>query len=93
MEYRRDLNMAAVVQCAWAHGKHISIFAATHDTEPRKRRRIEELRDVLRHSDDSQLPTPSLFFYAQGMPVVETRNQFVGLKVVTGQRWAFQGCR
>jgi hypothetical protein len=42
------------------------------------------LRDVLRYGDDSQLPTPGLFFYAQGMPVVVTRNQFVGLEVVNG---------
>jgi hypothetical protein len=27
-----------------------------------------------------------LFFYAQGMPVVVTQNQFVGLKVVNGRR-------
>ena len=81
---RWDLNMAAVVQWARAHGKHISIFVARHDVEPGKRLRAEELRDVLRYGDDSQLPTPGLFFYAQGMPVVVTRNQFVGLKVVNG---------
>jgi hypothetical protein len=81
---RWDLNMAAVVQWARAHGKHISIFVAKHGTECGKRLSIEELRDVLRHGDDSQLPTPGLFFYAQGMPVVVTRNQFVGLKVVNG---------
>jgi ATP-dependent DNA helicase PIF1 len=76
--------MAAVVQWARAHGKHISIFVAKHETESGKRLRVEELRDVLRHGDDSQLPTAGLFFYAQGMPVVVTRNQFVGLKVVNG---------
>jgi hypothetical protein len=86
---RWDLNMAAVVQWARAHGKHISIFVAKHNTELGTRLRVEELRveelrDVLRHGDDSQLPTPGLFFYAQGMPVVVTRNQFVGLKVVNG---------
>ena len=43
-----------------------------------------ELYHVLRYGDDSQLPTPGLFFFAQGMPVVVTRNQFVGLKVVNG---------
>jgi hypothetical protein len=76
--------MAAVVQWARAHSKHISIFVAKNDTEPGKRLRVEELRDVLRYGDDSQLPTPGLFFYTQGMPVVVTRNQFVGLKVVNG---------
>jgi len=81
---RWDLNMAAVVQWARVHGKHISIFVAKHDTESGKRLHVEELRDVLRHGDDSQLPTPGLFFYVQGMPVVVTRNQFVGLKVVNG---------
>jgi hypothetical protein len=81
---RWDLNMAAVVQWARAHGKHISIFVAKHDTESGKRLGVEELRDVLRYGDDSQLPTPGLFFYAQGMPVVVTQNQFVGLKVVNG---------
>jgi hypothetical protein len=81
---RWDLNMAAVVQWARAHGKHISIFVARHGTESGKRLRVEELRDVLRYGDDSQLPTPGLFFYAQGMPVVVTRYQFVGLKVVNG---------
>jgi hypothetical protein len=81
---RWDLNMAATVQWARAHGKHISIFVAKHDTEPGRRLRVEELRHVLRYGDDSQLPTPGLFVYAQGMPVVVTRNQFVGLKVVNG---------
>ena len=57
---------------------------AKHDTESGKRLRVEELRDVLRHGDDSQQPTPGLFFYAQGMLVVVTRSQFVGLKVVNG---------
>jgi hypothetical protein len=76
--------MAAVVQWARAHGKHISIFIAKHHTESGKRLRVKELRDVHRHGDNSQLPTPGLFFYAQGMPVVVTRNQFVGLKVVNG---------
>ncbi len=80
---RWGLNMAAV-QWARAHGKHISIFVAKHDTESGKRLCVEELRDALRYGDDSQLPTPGLFFYAQGMPVVVTRNQFVGLKVVNG---------
>jgi hypothetical protein len=56
--------MAAVVQWARAHGKHISIFVTKHNTEPGRRLRVEELRDVLRYGDDSQLPTPGLFFYA-----------------------------
>jgi hypothetical protein len=60
--------MAAVVQWARGHGKHISIFAAQHHTEAGKRLRVEELRHVLRYGDDSQLPTPGSFFYAQGMP-------------------------
>jgi hypothetical protein len=63
---RWDLNMAAVLQWARAHGKHISIFVARHDTEPGRRLGVEELRNVLRYGDDSQLPTPGLFFYAQG---------------------------
>ncbi|EAQ84295.1 predicted protein [Chaetomium globosum CBS 148.51] len=73
-----------VVQWARDHGKHISIFVAKHDTDSGKRLSVEELCRVLRYGDDSQLPTPGLFFYAQGMPVVVTRNQFVGLKVVNG---------
>ena len=81
---RWNLNMAAVVQWARAHGKHISIFAAKHDTVAGRRLRTEELCDVLRYGDDSQLPTPGLFFYAQGMPVVVTRNQLIGLKLVNG---------
>ncbi|KAK0710680.1 hypothetical protein B0H67DRAFT_554777 [Lasiosphaeris hirsuta] len=81
---RWDLNMAAVVQWGRARGKHISIFAAKHDTEPGKRLSAEDLCDVLRFGDDSHLPIPSLFFYAQGMPVVVTRNQLIGLKVVNG---------
>jgi hypothetical protein len=76
--------MAAVVQWARAQGKHISIFAAKHDTEAGRQLRREELSNVLRHGDDSQLPTPGLFFYAQGMPVVVTRNQLTGLKLVNG---------
>jgi ATP-dependent DNA helicase PIF1 len=76
--------MAAVVQWARAHGKHISIFVAKHDTEAGKKLDIEDLSNVLRYGDDSQLPTPGLFFYAQGMPVVVTRNQLTGLKLVNG---------
>ncbi|EAQ85303.1 predicted protein [Chaetomium globosum CBS 148.51] len=76
--------MATVVQWARACGKHISIFVAKHDTKSAKRLRVEELGDVLRRGDDSQLPTPGLFFYARGMPVVVTRNQFIRLKVVNG---------
>ncbi len=76
--------MAAVVQWARLHGKHISIFVANHDIEAGRRLRVEELCNVLRHGDDSQLPIPSLFFYAQAMPVVVIRNQFIGLKVVNG---------
>ncbi|KAF6528270.1 hypothetical protein HZS61_008572 [Fusarium oxysporum f. sp. conglutinans] len=79
-----DLNMAAIVQWARAQGKHISIFVAKHDTKAGKRLRVEELCDVLRYGDDSQLPTPGLFFYAQGMPLVVTRNQLTGLKLVNG---------
>ncbi|KNB04282.1 hypothetical protein FOXG_22453 [Fusarium oxysporum f. sp. lycopersici 4287] len=81
---RWDLNMAAIVQWARAQSKHISIFVAKHDTKAGKRLRVEELCDVLRYGDDSQLPTPGLFFYAQGMPVVVTRNQLTGLKLVNG---------
>ncbi|KAL6406058.1 hypothetical protein AUP68_10619 [Ilyonectria robusta] len=81
---RWDLNMAAVIQWARAQGKHISIFVAKHDTEAGKRLHVEELCDVLRYGDDSQLPTPGLFFYTQGMPVVVTRNQLTGLKLVNG---------
>jgi hypothetical protein len=81
---RWDLNMAAVVQWARAHGKHISIFVAKHRTEAGRQLQAEDLYNVLRYGDDSQLPTPGLFFYAQGMPVVVTRNQFTGLKVVNG---------
>ena len=76
--------MAAVVQWARAHGKHISIFIAKHDTEAGKQLCVEDLSNVLRYGDDSQLPTPGLFFYAQGMPVVVTRNQLIGLKLVNG---------
>jgi ATP-dependent DNA helicase PIF1 len=76
--------MAAVVQWARARGKHISIFVAKHDTEAGKLLRVDQLSNVLRHGDDSQLPTPGLFFYAQGMPVVVTRNQLTGLKLANG---------
>ncbi|KAK3386497.1 hypothetical protein B0H63DRAFT_493305 [Podospora didyma] len=59
---------------------HISILATKHNTEPRKRLSVGDLRDVFRYGDDSHLPPypphpPGLFFYAQGMPVVVTRNQ------------------
>lgn len=76
--------MAAVVQCARAHGKHISIFIAKHHTEAGRQLQAEDMYDVLRYGDDSQLPTLGLFFYAPGMPIVVTRNQFTGLKVVNG---------
>jgi hypothetical protein len=81
---RWGLNMAAVVQWGRAQGKHISIFAAEHSTEAGRRLRAEELSDLLRHGDESHLPIPGLFFYAQGMPVVVTRNQLPGLKLVNG---------
>ena len=56
--------MAAVVQWARARGRHISVFAARHDTEAGRRLSAEQLGDVLRYGDDSQLPTPGLFLYA-----------------------------
>lgn len=76
--------MAAVVQWARTHGKHISIFVARHETEAGKQLYVEKLSNLLRYGDDSQLPTPGLFFYAQEMPVVVTRNQLTGLKLVNG---------
>ena len=81
---RWNLNKAAVVQYARARGRHISIFAARHHAEAGRQLGAAELRDVLRYGDDSQLPTPGLFFYTQGMPVVVTRNLHVGLKIVNG---------
>jgi len=81
---RWNLNMAAVVQHARARSQHVSVFAARHHTEPGRQLGAEELREVLRHGDDSHLPTPGLFFYVQGMPVVVTRNLHVGLKLVNG---------
>ena len=56
--------MAAIVQWARTYAKHISIFIAKHDIEAGKQLRREELSNILRYGDDSQLPTPSLFFYA-----------------------------
>ncbi|KAH9985933.1 hypothetical protein F4779DRAFT_624344 [Xylariaceae sp. FL0662B] len=76
--------MAAVVQWARARGKHISIFIAKHDVETGKQLSTEDLYNVLRYGDGSHLPTPSLFSYAQGMPVVVTRNQLTRLKLVNG---------
>jgi len=55
--------MAAVVQWAYAHGKHISIFIAKHDIEAGKQLRVEELSNVLHYGDNSHLLTPGLFFY------------------------------
>jgi hypothetical protein len=81
---RWHLNMAAVVQWARERGKHVSIFVAKHDTEAGKQLDMEQLSDALRFGDDSQLPVPGLFFYAQGMPVVVTRNQLTRLKLVNG---------
>jgi len=63
---RWNLNMAAVVQWARANGKHISIFVAKHDNQTGRRLRAEDLYDVLRYGDDSQLPTPGLFFMRKG---------------------------
>lgn len=76
--------MAAVVQWTQSQGKHISIFVAKHDIEVGRQLCAEELCNIFRHGDDLQLRTPGLFFYAQGMPVVVTQNQFIGLKVVNG---------
>ncbi|KAK4129805.1 hypothetical protein N657DRAFT_687061 [Parathielavia appendiculata] len=49
--------MAAVVQWVRTHDRHISILVSEHEAEFRKRLSVEELRDVLWHRDDSQLPT------------------------------------
>ncbi|KAK8106610.1 hypothetical protein PG999_009969 [Apiospora kogelbergensis] len=74
--------MAAVVQYAPAAGRHVSIFAARHSTEAGRPMGRGELGEALRYGDDPQMPTPGLFFYAQGTPVVVTRNLHVGLKLV-----------
>ncbi|RXG41776.1 hypothetical protein VDGE_30528 [Verticillium dahliae] len=81
---RWNMNMAAIVQWARAHSKHVSIFAAKHHTEAGRRLNVEDLCNMLCYGDNSHLPTPGLFFYAQGMPVVVTRNQLTGLKLVNG---------
>ena len=81
---RWNLNMAAVVQYARAHGRHVSIFAARHHTEAGRPVGGTKLGEVLRYGDDSHVPTPGLFLYTQGMPVVVTRNLHVGLKLVNG---------
>lgn len=76
--------MAAVVQWARAQGKYISVFVAKHDVEPGKQLSRQDLCNLFRHGDDPPLMTHGLFFYAQGMPVVVTKNQFTGLKLVNG---------
>lgn len=76
--------MVAVAEWTRARGKHISIYVARHDIKSGNQLYPKELYDVLRYGDDSHLPTPGLFLYAQGMPVVVTQNQFTGLKVVYG---------
>ncbi|KAH8645343.1 hypothetical protein BX600DRAFT_485118 [Xylariales sp. PMI_506] len=81
---RWDLNAAAVVQWARAHGKHISVFIARHVTEDGRQLSADELSRVLLYGDDSKIQTPGLFWYAQGMPVVVTKNEHVGLKLVNG---------
>ena len=79
-----NVNMAAVVQYARAAGRHVSIFAARHSTEGGRPVGRGELGEALRYGDDSQMPTPGLFFNAQGMPVVVKRKLHVGLKLVNG---------
>ncbi len=58
------------MQWAYAHGKHISIFIAKHDTKAGKQLDIEELSNVFRYGNNSQVLTLGLFLYAQGMLVV-----------------------
>lgn len=59
---RWDLNMAAGVKWARAHGKHISTFVAKLHNEAGRQLQAEDLYDVLRYGDNSQLPTPGLLF-------------------------------
>lgn len=81
---RWSLNTAAVVQWARGQGKHISIFVGKHDVEGPGELGAQQLYDLLSYGDDSLLATPGVFFYAQGMPVVLTKNQLTGLKLVNG---------
>jgi hypothetical protein len=60
-------------------------IANKHNIDAGRQLCTEELYDVLRYGDDSQLPTLGLFCYAQGMPVVVTRNP---VHRVEGGQWA-----
>ncbi|KAJ3561011.1 hypothetical protein NPX13_g9105 [Xylaria arbuscula] len=65
---RWNFNMEAVVDWARLNKRHISVFVSAHTWR----------------RDDSNCKVPSVFFYAQGMPVVVNKNIYTGLKVVNG---------
>jgi len=44
----------------------------------------KEMIETIGRGDNSSVAVPGIFVYAQGMPVILTRNIFTGLKIVNG---------
>ena len=80
---RWQLNIAAVVEWARYHRKHISIFLSTHAWDSATTSEDEMLHTVA-YGDDSKVHIPGIFPFASGITVVLTKNIFPGLKMVNG---------
>ncbi|KAH7248159.1 hypothetical protein B0J15DRAFT_400634 [Fusarium solani] len=75
--------MEAVADWARFNKRHISIFVSTHTWRSGTLSQNEIARTI-EQGDDSNCKVPSVFFYAQGMPVVVNKNIYTGLKIVNG---------
>ena len=87
---RWTLNIAAVVEWARSRSRHISIFMSKH-TWDGPGVGASEMTDLIGQGDDSSVPVPGIFIYAQGMPAILTRNTLPGLKMVNGAEFEAVG--
>ena len=69
-----------MVQWARGYGKYISVFINNYNIWLERQLHTKDYYDVLHYEDDLKLLTYGLFFYAQRMPVIVTRNQLIGAK-------------
>src|SRR5437773_2589381 len=75
--------IAAVVEWARSRSKHISAFLSIHTWDDAGFSEREMVQTIAQ-GDNSSVPVLGIFIYAQGMPIILTRNTLAGLKMVHG---------
>jgi PIF1-like helicase len=89
-KHRWDLTLHAVLEFGKEHGKKVSIFLSAHQWKTRIPSQ-EEIAATLQLGDAGALSVPSIFAYAEGMPVIVNQNKYLGLKVANGTEFVAKG--